>query len=266
MNLRTSFKSGDRKLGILNFSGSPKIIELSGIAGFDFVIIDTEHTTATWETVDHMILAAKAIGLPALVRVGTPDEGEILRALDCGADGIVISHVSTAHAATRAVAGALYPPRGIRGMCPAIRPVRYGEIAWHDHAAASNERMLIICLIEDKEGLDNIDDICAVDGVDVIWCGSGDLSQSLGIKHSGLEHPLMREAMTKIRDACSKNDKIFMATAGSKPTAEYVNELWDFGAPIVSLAPDLMLIRNAFAETVTRLRRLAPEAPHSMSR
>jgi len=257
MSLRAVFKSGQKQLGILNFSGSPKMIELAAIAGFDFAIIDTEHATTTWETVDHMILAAKAYGMPVLVRVGKPDELDILRALDCGADGIVISHVSSADVAARAVAGALYPPRGIRGMCPAIRPVRYGEMAWHDHAVASNERMLVVCLIEDKAGLDNIEEICAVDGVDVIWCGSGDLSQSLGIHHSGLEHPLMREAMTRIRDACHKNGGVFMATAGSRPTPEYVNELWDFGAPIVSLAPDLMLIRNAFADTIARLRPAA---------
>jgi 2-keto-3-deoxy-L-rhamnonate aldolase RhmA len=255
MNLKTSFMRGERQLGILNFSGSPKLIEIAAMAGFDFLIIDTEHTTTTWETVDHMILAAKANGLPVLVRVGSPDEGEILRALDCGADGIVISHVSTARAAAKAVAGALYPPRGIRGMCPAIRPVRYGELAWHEHAEASNQRMVVVCLIEDQEGVDNVEAICATDGVDVVWCGSGDLSQSMGIHHSGLEHPRMREAMTCIRDACRKNGKVFMATAGSKPTPEYVNELWAFGAPLVSLAPDLMLIRNAFVDTVARLRQ-----------
>ena len=255
MNLKASFMRGDRKLGILNFSGSPKLIELVAIAGFDFVIIDTEHAISTWETVDYMILAAKAHALPVLVRVGTSDELEILRALDCGADGIVISHVSSAETARRAVAAAQYPPRGIRGMCPAIRPARYGEMAWHEHAEASNERMLVVCLIEDKEGLDNVEAICATDGVDVAWCGSGDLSQSLGIHHSGLEHPQMRAAMTRIRDACRKNNKVFMATAGSKPTPEYVSDLWEFGAPLVSLAPDLMLIRNAFADLVGRLRQ-----------
>lgn len=257
MSLRAAFKSGERKLGILNFSGSPKIIELAAIAGFDFVIIDTEHATTSWESVDHMILAAKAFGLPALVRVGKPDEVEILRALDCDADGIVISHVSTAQAAAQAVSAALYPPRGIRGMCPAIRPARYGQIPWHDHAAASNERVVVVCLIEDKTGLNNIEEICAVEGVDVIWCGTGDLSQSLGIKHSGLEHPTMRAAMTRIRDAAQRNGGVFMATAGSSPTPEYVRELWDFGAPIVSLGPDLMVIRNALAATVARLKPTA---------
>jgi 2-keto-3-deoxy-L-rhamnonate aldolase RhmA len=257
MKLKETFHSGKRQLGLLNFSGSPKLVELAAIAGFDFLIIDTEHAVTSWESVDHMILAAKAHRMPVLVRVGKPDELEILRALDCGADGVVISHVTSAEVARRAVSCALYPPEGIRGMCPAIRPVRYGEMAWHDHAEASNRRIVVICLIEDKQGLDNVEEICATEGVDVVWCGSGDLSQSLGIHHSGLEHPLMRDAMTRIRDACHKNGKVFMGTAGSKPTPAYVNELWDFGAPLVSLAPDLMLIRNAFADTLARLRQPA---------
>ncbi|HVZ42870.1 MAG TPA: aldolase/citrate lyase family protein [Ramlibacter sp.] len=249
-----SFVTQGRKLGILNFSGSSKLVEIAAHTGFDFIIIDTEHTTTSWATVDHMILAARANGLPVLVRVGKPDELEILRALDAGADGVVISHVTTADVARAAVAAAYYPPRGIRGMCPAIRPVRYGELPWHEHAQASNKRVVVICLIEDVEGLNNVEAISAVEGIDVIWCGSGDLSSSLGIHHSGLEHPRMREAMTRIRDACTARGITFMATAGSRPTPEYVRELWEFGAPIVSLAPDLMLVRNAFADTLKRLR------------
>lgn len=257
MSVRAPFKSGKKQIGLFNMFGPPKLVEIAAIEGFDFVIIDSEHATSTREPVSHMILAAKAFEIAALVRVGRADELEILRALDSGADGIVISQVSTADAAGRAVNAAHYRPRGTRGMCPAIRAARYGDMAWHDHAAPSNERMLVICLIEDNEGLDNIDAICAVDGVDVVWCGSGGLSQSLGLNHCGHEHPLMREAMTRIRDAVHKNGGLFVATAGSRPTAEYVKELWDFGAPIVSLAPDLMLIRNAFADTLARLRTAA---------
>ncbi len=249
-----SLMDGGRKLGLLNFSGSTKLVEIAAHAGFDFIIIDTEHTVTSWENVDHMIMAARANSLPVLVRVGKPDELEILRALDCGADGIVVSHVTSAEVARQAAAASYYPPSGVRGMCPAIRPARYGEMPWHEHAEASNRRIMLICLIEDVPGLENVEAICGVEGVDAVWCGSGDLSSSLGIHHSGLEHPRMREAMARIRDACAANGKTFMATAGSKPTPEYVSELWAFGAPLVSLAPDLMLVRNAFSDAVKRLK------------
>jgi 4-hydroxy-2-oxoheptanedioate aldolase len=254
MDLKTALMQGKRKVGMLNFSGSHKVVELMGLAGMDFVIIDTEHSVSSWESVDRMVLAAKTVGLPALVRVAEPREIDILHALDCGADGIVVSHVTDAAMARRAVAGAYYAPHGHRGMCPVIRPAQYGKLNWEEYAQHANKNMLVICLVEDKEGLKNVDEIAAVEGVDVVWCGSGDLSQSLGIPHSGLSHPQMFDAMTQIRDACKRHGKIFMATAGSAATAEYVNELWNFGASMVSVAPDMMVIRAAFTELAQRVK------------
>lgn len=253
-NLKERIARREPLLGMLNFSGSEKLIELVGITGFDYIIIDTEHTTTSWEACERMVIMARAVGLPALIRVGIIDEHSILRALDCGADGIVVPHVSTAETAERAVQFAKYPPRGNRGMCPGIRPTGYGGMPWQEHAAAANRDTVVICLIEDVTGLENIEAICKVADIDAIWCGTGDLSQSMGIPHSGLDHPRMAAAMTRIRDVCKANGRSFMATAGSSPNPDYVRRLWDFGANIVSMAPDMMLIRNHFASIVAGLR------------
>jgi 2-keto-3-deoxy-L-rhamnonate aldolase RhmA len=254
MDMKKSLERGDRLVGMLNFSGSSKIIELMALSGLDFGIIDTEHAVASWESCDHMVLTAKAAGLPVLIRVSDPREIDVLHALDTGADGIVVSHVSDAQTAERIVSHAYYAPRGIRGMCPAIRPAQYGKINWEKYAEHANEKMIVICLVEDRTGLENVESIAAVKGVDAVWCGSGDLSQSLGIPHSGTEHPQMAAAMARIRDACKGNGKAFMATAGSRPTAEYVDRLWEFGATVVSIAPDMMLIQNAFTDIVKTIK------------
>jgi 2-keto-3-deoxy-L-rhamnonate aldolase RhmA len=252
-SLKTRIQARERLLGALNFTGSYKMIELFGLAGFDFITIDTEHTVVNWETVDHMLLAAKVVGLPALVRIGTPNEQEILRALDSGAAGVVISHVSSEAEADRAVRAVKYPRRGLRSMCPGIRTTAYGAQKWHDYTPIADASTVVVCLIEDVAGLESVEAIAAVDGVDVVWCGTGDLSQSLGIPHSGLEHPKIEAAMTRCREACSNNGKVFMATAGSSPTPEYVAKLWEFGAPIVSMGPDVMILRNMLSELVTKL-------------
>lgn len=156
----------------------PAEVELAGHTGFDAVILDTEHGTA--DGLEQHLRAADAAAIPALVRVPSADPGPILRALDAGAAGIVVAHVTGPAVARAAVAAAHYPPRGRRGLALTTRAGRYGVAAMRDHLARSLEETLVIVQIEDAEAVDRAPEILGVEAIDGVLIGATDLSVSLG--------------------------------------------------------------------------------------
>lgn len=164
----------------------PAEVELAGHTGFDAVILDTEHGTA--DGLEQHLRAADAAGIPALVRVPSADPAPILRALDAGAAGIVVAHVTGPDVARAAVAAAHYPPRGRRGLALTTRAGRYGTATMEEHLERSREETLIIIQIEDAEAVDRATEILGVEAVDGVLIGATDLSVSLG--HPGAtQHP-----------------------------------------------------------------------------
>jgi 4-hydroxy-2-oxoheptanedioate aldolase len=148
------------------------------------VILDTEHGTA--DGLEHHLRAADAAGIPALVRVPNTDPGPILRALDAGAAGIVVAHVTGPDVAHAAVAAAHYPPRGRRGLALTTRAGHFGTVTIDDHLEHALEETVIIVQIEDAEAVDRATEILAVEAVDGVLIGATDLSVSLG--HPGAAH------------------------------------------------------------------------------
>lgn len=174
------------------------LVELTGHVGMDFVLIDTEHGPGDQIPLAAHLTSADAVGLPALVRVGAL--GEVLRALDLGAAGIVVPHVSSAAQAEAAVRAARYPPRGDRGFATYSRAARHGLATAAEHLAVAEATTVLIAMIEDRAGVDAAADIAAVDGVDALFVGPADLSVALG--HPGqTSHPEVTEAIAAVRRA-----------------------------------------------------------------
>lgn len=182
-------------------------VELIAAAGYDFVVIDLEHTLIGPERLAAMLLASRASGIAALVRVAAPHQA--LQALDAGAEGIVFPRIRSAQAAHDAVRLCHFAPRGERGL----------NVTWHsrygrdDLSAAidtAREHTLVVTMIEDLEGLEQADAIAAVEGVDVLLEGAADLSQSLGFPWQ-TRHPDVRAAVARIRDAARRHGKTFCA-------------------------------------------------------
>lgn len=170
---------------------SPAIVEMCGHAGFDFVVLDTEHGPADIETVEHLIRAARCANVIPIVRTY---ENHILRMLDLGASGIQVPMVSTAEQARRIVAAAKYPPVGQRGAAFSPRASGYGFFGGPPHVKTSNEGTAVILMIETREALDNLDEILKVPGVDALFIGPNDLSFALG--HPGqMGHPEVAAAI-----------------------------------------------------------------------
>ncbi|MFZ5814415.1 MAG: HpcH/HpaI aldolase family protein [Bacillota bacterium] len=159
---------------------APALVEMAGFAGFDFVIIDNEHGPAGIETTENMIRAAKAAGIVPLVRVSGANVQEILRTLDVGASGIQVPQVNTAEQCRLVVEAAKYPPLGNRGVAFSTRAAGWGFFGGPAHLTGSNEKTVVVTHIETGLAVQNLDEMLAVKGIDVMFIGPNDLSVSLG--------------------------------------------------------------------------------------
>lgn len=179
LRVRDKLDAGEPVLGTFVKVNAPALVETIGLAGFDFVIIDTEHGCFTHEQVENLIRAAEVTGMSAVVR--TPDGGEsaILHALDSGAAGVQIPGLTSATGAAETVRRARYHPHGQRGFARANRAADYGATPLGDYFARA-ARTLVIAHVENREMVDDIEALCALDAIDIIFLGAADLSQSYG--------------------------------------------------------------------------------------
>lgn len=181
--LSARLKSGERLRGIFNGLPSPAIVEMCGYAGFDFIVLDNEHGSADLQTTEHMLRAARASAIPAIVRCF---EADIARTLDMGASGVKIPMVNTVEHARSLVRQVRYPVRagqsggGQRGVAFSSRAAGYGAFGGAEHAARSNEGLVLIVMLETPEALESAAEIAAVPGVDAVFIGPNDLSHAMG--------------------------------------------------------------------------------------
>ncbi len=157
----------------------PGLVEALGYAGFDYVLIDGEHGSMGWADMDRMILAAFAAGTTPIVRVVKNEPELVMRALDIGAQGILVPHVCTEADARRLKDGGLYPPDGRRGVGPG-RGTMWGSVPMDEYFRTINAEIVLMAMIEDAEAIENIEAIAAV-GLDVLWVGTHDLAASYGL-------------------------------------------------------------------------------------
>lgn len=182
----------------------PGLCELLGYAGFDFVLIDGEHGATDGATIDRLVQGCFAGGTVPIVRVLRNDEPEaVMKALDLGAQGILIPHCRTADDAQRLMRAAYYPPRGVRGYGPG-RGALWGLVPTADYFRTIDETILLLALIEDAAGVENIESIATV-GLDVLWVGTGDLAADLGVPGQ-MSHPKVMEAAAHVLAACRRHN------------------------------------------------------------
>jgi 4-hydroxy-2-oxoheptanedioate aldolase len=183
--------------GLLTKMPGPAIVELGGHAGFDLVVIDTEHGAAGSEDLEHHLRAADSAGVEAIVRVGAPEPIETLRALDAGASGVIVPHVNDAAAAEAAVRAAHYPPVGERGLAVSTRAGHHGLSPVDEYVERALEDTLVVVQVEHAEALDNVHEIASSKRVDAVFLGPSDLSISLG--HPGdTTHPDVAAAIDRV--------------------------------------------------------------------
>lgn len=174
-NFRDRFLSHERMYGTFLKIPASMPAEILGSLGYDFVVVDEEHSPFNRETTDLIVLACRAVGIGAVVRVQSADPAGILSVLDCGADGILVPHVTDADTARAIVAAASYRG-GKRGFAPTTRAGTFGQDGTALHIQKQDARATVIAMIEDPEAIENIDEILDVEGLDGVFIGRGDLS------------------------------------------------------------------------------------------
>ncbi|MBB6022952.1 4-hydroxy-2-oxoheptanedioate aldolase [Paenibacillus sp. JGP012] len=182
----------------------PIIIEMIGQAAYDFVIIDLEHTTTSMESVEELIRAAELAELTPLVRISKVERTEILKVLDCGAQGIVIPHVETLAQVKEAVHHAYYHPLGMRSLNSG-RPGVFGKFPLTDYIVEANEQVMIVPMIESVKGVRQSPEILSHPQVSFVLEGAADLSQSLGVPWQ-TDHPEVQDALRTLRDTAQQCD------------------------------------------------------------
>jgi 2-keto-3-deoxy-L-rhamnonate aldolase RhmA len=249
-------------------SGAQSVVEIMGFQGLDYVVLDTEHSDGVGITeTAPLIRAADAAGIPSLVRIDCSNPDNVLHVLDYGAIGVQAPHIRTRQDAEAVVRAVKYHPEGQRGMCPQVRAAGYGGWRdWAEYWPIANEETMVIAVIEDPEGMENIEAIAQVPGIDVIWVGIGDLGQAMGIGGE-LDHPLLIDAQRRGKEAADKAGKPCMSALSSVGLDQAMPVALSKGYTMFMLSTETSLLTEgirslrASADRSIQNRAEAPSSP-----
>jgi 2-keto-3-deoxy-L-rhamnonate aldolase RhmA len=258
-SFREQVRAGAYVVGTFLKTTSHQVVEVLGRSGLDFMVIDAEHAPFDRSSLDLSILAARSTGLNALVRIPDHSEATILQALDSGAMGVVIPHVKSADDARSMFLKTRYR-QGVRGFSNSPRAGEYGGIGLTAHVDRSDKEVVAICQIEDREGIEAIDQIAAVEEIDGLFIGRADLALSYGL--SDVNHPQIIEAVRKTCVAGKKAGKSVGIFIGDVSEAQGYMEM---GITFFVVASDQSILRAQAADIASRFRATANNSPRRSS-
>jgi 2-keto-3-deoxy-L-rhamnonate aldolase RhmA len=251
-HVKQKLQAGGVSIGTFMFEfNTTGIGRIAAQAGAEFAIYDMEHTGWSLETIRMLVATTRSTEMVPLVRIPATEYHFIARVLDMGAMGVMAPMVESAVQAKTMAASAKYPPLGRRGAAFGVAHDDYTGGDLVEKIRTANRETLLIAQIETAAGVRSVNEIAAVDGIDVLWIGHFDLSISLGIPGQ-FEHPQFQEAVAQVIAACQKYGKVpgFMASdvAGGK-------KLLDQGFRMLAYGGDLWLYQAAVREGVEALQR-----------
>lgn len=232
--------------GIWLAAGSHVAAELAGAAGFDWALLDMEHGLGSEADVLRMIQVLAATPTAAVVRVPSAGSDQVKRVLDFGASGIMAPMIDSAADAAAFVRALRYPPAGTRGLTGSSRASGYGH-GFAKYFGEANARLTGIVQIETARALARVDEIAAVDGVDVVFIGHSDLSLALGC-FEDLKSRVMAEAEARVLEACARSGKTAgMLLKAGMPAAPYR----DKGFRLIALGSDLGCLKAGYRKLLS---------------
>lgn len=237
---KAALKAGRHQLGIWNNIGGNTVPELLGHAGYDWILLDTEHSPV--EPTD-ILPALQALSscpdVSPVVRPVVNDAALIKRYLDMGAQSLLVPYVQTVDEARAAVDAMRYPPRGVRGVAGMTRASRYGNIP--DYAARAEEELCLVVQVETAEAMERLEDIASVEGVDGVFIGPSDLSASMGFPGQP-NHP---QVLARIEDAFARLKKIGVPSGILTLDEEFGKRCIELGTGFTAVGLDMALLQNA---------------------
>lgn len=250
--LKAALSAGQSQIGLWCTLAGPSVVELLGEAGFDWLLLDMEHSPSGLTDILAQLRACHGAPITAVVRPPANDPIQLKQLLDVGAQSVLIPMVDDAAQAAQAVRAVRYPPAGRRGYAAATRANRYGRLT--RYGVEADDQICLMVQVETRSALDNLEAICGVDGVDAVFVGAADLAADMGlIGGAGTiqVQDAVVEAVRTIR-RCGRPAGVLSAIP------EHVQRAADAGATFLGVGSDAgLLMRNA-RELASRFR--APPA------
>lgn len=243
-DLKRRLRNRETCVGTIVTLSNPVVAELLSNAGFDWLFIDVEHSPLDWQAAQTLLQAARC---PCVVRVPLCDEISIKKALDIGADGIIVPQVNSRAEAERVVRYAKYPPLGARGVGVA-RAHGYGP-RFQEYVSRANDEIAVIVQAEHIEAVHHIRDIATVAGIDAVLVGPYDLSTSMG-KAGQVTDPSVLEAIARVKTEC---DACNMPLGIFGMTPEAVKPYIQAGYSLIAVGIDTAILANAASQIVQQL-------------
>ena len=218
---------------------SSRAVEVGALSGFDCLWLDTEHVANDWGALEKQILATKAHGADCLVRVARGSYSDLIRPLELDATGIMVPHIMNLEDAQNIVRQTRFHPLGRRALDGGNADGSYARTPLDEYLREANEQRFVILQIEDPEPLDDLEAVAALEGVDMLFFGPGDFSQSIGAP-GDWDHPLITETRRRVAQVCQDNGK-FAGTVGGVAN---LDELLGLGYQFISLGADVVGLSN----------------------
>jgi 2-keto-3-deoxy-L-rhamnonate aldolase RhmA len=247
-NIKKRADNGQISVGLNISLCDPTIVEMAARVGYDFVRLDCEHTLFENSAIINMIRVGRLLDMPVQLRV--PNLGQASSLLDLGASALMIPHVGSREMAEEAAKIVKYAPYGERGMSSFARVLGYGHYQFKDYYKWANDVVCLIIQIEDKDGLDNIDDILSVPGIDMVASGKTDLSQALGIPGQNTHPDVLAAEELIIRKALEYGKHPTMLVKNP----ERMKALKEMGVRCFSIGRDEALLLEGMKNTLEAYR------------
>ena len=239
-SVREKLKAGRPVIGCFLGLGSPNIAELMAHAGFDYLVVETEHNGLDSAEIEHMLMAINGTDTIPLVRVPSSSPVFIQRALDIGAMGVVVPLVKTADEAKAIVGATRLPPEGTRSWGP-LRASHY-TFDNEDYFNRANDNILVVLILETAEAVDNLEGLASVPGVDVLLIGPWDLCLSLGLNPLHMPHPEMEKVVERVLAAGETHG---VAVGMGSSTPDLLRQRQESGFTFLNYGPDYFLLVDA---------------------
>jgi 4-hydroxy-2-oxoheptanedioate aldolase len=253
MKLHEKLRAGKTVFGLFCELACADSVELAGIAGWDFVVVDCEHSSIAMSALPEFIRAGECGGVPVIVRVEDNFPALIQHALDYGAAGVQIPQIASGEAAGKAVRSSRFHPMGERGFNPFVRASRFSDVPVSEFLRRSNEEVLVVLQVESAAGLAAIDSIAGHVGLDVIFIGPYDLSQSLGIP-GDVGNELVFRAGAEI---VARAEALGKAVGVFVNSADAASRWMDAGVRYICYSVDSVLLLKAMRTALGEVRAFA---------
>jgi 2-keto-3-deoxy-L-rhamnonate aldolase RhmA len=249
--VKAKLARGERVFGTMLFEfASPGIAAICNAAGAEFLLYDMEHSGLGIETIKQQIAYCRGLDLVPIVRVQGPQYHFIAPVMDAGAKGIMVPMVESAETAAAIVASTRYPPAGVRGAAFTIAHDDYKAGVVADKVTRANAQTIVIAMIETAKGIENVEAIAAVPGVDLLWLGHFDLTNSLGIPGE-FQHPRFVAAVDRLVTAAKAAGKPLGIMASSVGNGR---DVLARGFTAIAYSGDIWLLQEALANGIAQLK------------